>query len=280
MKRIFLISLMASVAATAADYTVVNHSNKASPATVFAQGFNNAVGKKIKSDFYQAENCDEARQKFDKTPKSIMVYNADVGIAAMSKNLNCAMPKTIKADQLVFSGSSYFKICTNKKSPKDIKADKVTLGMASVVLSKGIIADYNSNGFKITGVPFGGSKDVLAAVINGDVDFGFLASSIAQPAIDSEQISCIYSTDPRESNFVGKTLKLKIADFKLWSLIYTNETDKKAIKEMREAAAKDPDFSAYLAKNSMTSNKTEGFAKKDIEDFNKWIKFNYETYWK
>lgn len=280
MKQFFLTIIYLSFQAEAAEFTLINHSNKASPDTIFAQGFNTAVNKAMKSEFYQAQNCEEAKQKFEKNDEQIMIYNANVGIAAMSKNLNCELSKNVTPDKMIFSGAAYYKICTSEKKPKDLKAEKVTLGMASVIHSKGLIEDYNKNGYKMVGVPFGGSKDVLTAVINGDIDFGIIGDSVANPALANQQIKCVFSTDPREANFVGKTIKLKIPDLRIWSIIYTNSADKKIIDQLRKTAQKDTEFNAYLSKNATQVIKTEGFIKKDIEDFKNWIKFNYETYWK
>jgi hypothetical protein len=268
---------MASSVAWAGEYTVINHSNKASPATVFARAYTSSLDDALSVSFYQAQNCEQAKKKYNSTENALMVYNADVGIAAMSKGLECGVDD-IEPANLVFQGSSYFKICRNPESKKDIRDGRVTFGMASVVLSKGIIDDYNSNGLNLVGVPYGGSKNVLAAVISGDLDYGFIGASIAQPAIDAGRVVCEYSTDPRDANYVANTLDLKIRDFKLWKSIYTNVTDEVVVAKMRAAAESD-DFTAFLEKHGQTSQ-TKDFTDANVNDFRTWIEYNYNLYWK
>ena len=279
MKNLLIsVALLGAVAAANAN-TIVNHSNKASPATVFAQSYQAAVAKQMPVDFFQAQNCEEAESKYVKTPGAIMAFNADVNIAAKSKGLKCDVNPSVKPENLVYVGSSYFKICKAKDQAIKLTDKRVTFGMASVVLSKGIINDYNSNGLNLIGVPYGGSKGVLAAVINKDINYGFIGASIAQPAIDAGQIVCELSTDPRDANFVGKTLKLKITDFRLASMIYTSEKDPKKVEAMRKAAATDKEFVEFLNKNGISA-KTSNFTQADLDNFKKWVDFNYETYWK
>lgn len=274
MKHLIFISL-ALMGSVASANVIVNHSNKASPATVVAKNFEKAVGEGT-IDFYQAGNCEEAEQKFSSSKNAVMTYNADVGIAALSKNLACPLKAT--ADKTVFIGKSYLKICTNAKNPKQLNQSK-TIGAASVILSKGLIEDYNSNGLKLKGVPYGGSKDVLGAVVAGDIDFGFIASGIADPAVAQGQIVCPLTTDPRSKEYVGNVYKLKIPGMPIAKVFYTNSNDKVLIEKLR-TAAESKDFQEYLKKSGYSDVKTRNITAQDIDGVQKHINDSYNLYWK
>jgi len=272
---ILSLSILAGVAAAAHAGVIVNHSNKASPASVVAKNFEKAVGEG-RIEFFQAGNCEEAEKKFNSSQSAVMIYNADVGIAGKSKNLAC--PLAAKPAQTVFIGKSYLRVCTKAGSTMPIQKAR-TMGAASVILSPGLIRDYNSNGMNLRGVPYGGSKDVLAALISGDVDFGFVASAIADPAVTAGQISCPFSTDPRESNYVGKTFKLQIPTLPIAKVFYTNSQDAKFVESLREAA-KNTDFQAYLKKAGYSDVKIDGITAADIQQVQKHIDDSVQFYWK
>jgi hypothetical protein len=254
---------------------IVNHSNKASPASVVAKNFEKAVGEG-RIEFFQAGNCEEAEKKFNGNQSAVMIYNADVGIAAKSKNLAC--PLTAKPAQTVFIGKSYLRVCTKAGSSTPIQKAR-TMGAASVILSPGLIRDYNSNGMNLRGVPYGGSKDVLAALISGDVDFGFVASAIADPAVAAGQISCPFTTDPREANYVGNTFKLQIPSLPIAKVFYTNSQDAKFVESLRQAA-KSTDFQAYLKKAGYSDIKIDGITAADIQQVQRHIDDSVKFYWK
>lgn len=274
MKHLIVTALTLIATSASADI-IVNHSNKASPTTVLAKSFEKAVGEGA-IDFYQAGNCEEAEQKFSSSKNAVMIYNADVGIAALSKNLSCPLKAT--AEKTVFIGKSYLKICTNAKNPKKLDQSK-TIGAASVILSKGLIEDYNSNGLKLKGVPYGGSRDVLGAVIAGDIDFGFIGSGVADPAVEQGQIVCPLSTDPRSKEFVGNVYKLKIPTLPIAKVFYTNSNDKTVIDRLR-GAAESKDFQEYLKKSGYSDVKTKNITQQDINEVQKHISDSYNLYWK
>lgn len=276
MKLITVIAGLCLITGTAVQAaTIVNHSNKASPATVVAKNFEKAVGEG-RIEFYQAGNCEEAERKFASTPSAVMTYNADVGIAAKAKNLSC--PLTAKPAQTVFVGKSYLRICTKTGSGKTLQTAR-TMGAASVILSPGLIKDYNSNGLNLRGVPYGGSKDVLGALISGDVDFGFVAAGIADPAMESQQIECPFVTDPRKPNFIGKYLTLKIPTLPITKVFYTNSKDSTFLAQLR-SAVDHPDFQAYLRKSGYDDVKTHNITATDIADIQKHIDDSVKFYWK
>ena len=264
---------LGSVSANAV--TVINHSNKASPGTVFAQSFHQAAGT---GQWFQATTCEQAKIKFDRTQDAVMIYSSSVGVSALNKGLSCSAD--IKsANDIIMVTQTYFGICRKPTTESKFGSPKTRMGIASVILAPGMIADYNSNGLDVTAVPYGGSKDVLAAVIAGDVSFGMIGSGIAAPAVKSGQIVCDFSTDPAEKNFVGNTFKLKIPDLSLKQVIYTNSKDPAVTNTLRRAA-NDKTFQEFLSSHGFVRTRTQGFTEKDVRDFDLWIKNTYETYWK
>lgn len=270
-----LLGTALTFASVAQAAVIINHSNKASPASVISRNFEKAVGEKNIA-FYQAGNCEEAQSKFDSAPRAVMTYNADVGIAAKAKNLSC--PLTAKPSQTVFIGKSYLRICTKAGSGKTLRTAR-TMGAASVILSPGLIKDYNSNGLNLRGVPYGGSKDVLGALIAGDIDFGFVAAGIADPAVVSGQIECHFTTDPRKPNFIGKQLTLKIPTLPIAKVFYANTDDPAFLSQLR-TAIDHPDFQAYLKKSGYDDVKTGKIIAADIAEIQKHIDDSVKFYWK
>lgn len=273
--QLIMASILAVVSSIASADVIVNNSNKASPGTVVAKSFETAVGSG-NIDFFQANTCEEAESKFQSSKNAVLIYNADVGIAALSKGLNC--PLSAKPAQTVFIGKSYLKICTNAKSPKTLEQAK-TIGGASVILSKGLIEDYNSNGLHLKGVPYGGSKGVLGGLIAGDIDVGFVATSIADPAIESGQISCALSTDPRSADYVANKYKLKVPSMPIMKVFYTNTDDPAFISKL-QTAVNNREFQAFLSKAKYDDVKSGKITQKDIDTVKTYINDSYSYYWK
>jgi len=271
MKNMFIILLAVFTITTQAE-TIINNSNKASPATVLTKQFEKAVGS---IDFWQANNCEEAEKQFRSTKNAVMAYNADVGIAALSKKLNC--PFNVDNYKTVFIGKSYTKICSATKNPRTL-ANSKTIGMASVIYSKLFIDDINSNGFKLKGVPYGGSKDVLNALLAGDIDTGIIAVGLAQQAESKDLITCEFSTDPAADNYYGKTIRLKLVGLPIIQVFYTNSEDTIFIKKLHDAV-NNPNFLEFLNKNFYSDVKIKNITLQDIAEVRQHIQDRYNFYW-
>jgi hypothetical protein len=204
------------------------------------------------------------------------MYNSDVGIAALNKKLAC--PLTATAEQTIFIGRSYTEICSSNARPRTIDNAK-TLGMASVLLSQPLIDDYNSNGLQLKGVPYGGSKDVLGALLAGDIDLGVLGTGIAEAAVKEGKISCLLSTDPQSANFVGKKFKLKIPALPIIQIFYTNSKDIDFINRLRKGI-NDGEFQKFLKQHGYSDVKFNNITNKDVSDVQQHIANRYNFYWK
>lgn len=239
---------MFASAAMAADVTIVNPSNKSSPASVFAHAFEKASDAK----FYQASSCEDAVKVFNKTKNAVMIYNSSVEFAARNKELNCTL-KGQKAEQVVFVGQTYMYICRLPGSNKQFGSERTTLGMASMYAVPKHEEQFKSNGANVKIVPFGGSKGVLTALNAGDIDLGWMGSGLAKK--QGDKLDCLYSTDPTDENFIGKTVKKKIPDFRITYVVYTNATDPAVISKLKDSIRSDG-FQTYM-KGSLVTGKTD-----------------------
>jgi hypothetical protein len=256
-------------------FKIVNHSNITGPGAVFARAYENALKTSTDSrtEFYQARNCADAKQVFNNTKNAVMIYNTNVGISAIGKGLDCT-PEDLSEMNGIFFGATYYQLCGKDVELKDSK----TLGAASVVLSDGIIKDYNANGVQVKGVPYSGSKKVLAGVLAGDIDHGQIGFAIAEPKRLDGSISCAYSTDPSADNFVGNTFDLRIPNLKLAYLVYTNSTNPEDISNLRKAISSDM-FQSFI-EHKFIRDASVQFTPENIKAFHHWYNFNYQTYWK
>ena len=245
----FLIGILFGVMSFAAqaEITVINPSNKASPATVLATAYKDALGSDVK--FYQSQTCEDAQEVFNSTKNAVMIYNSSIEFAARDKGLNCKLGN-VSSDKAIFIGKQYMSVCTSKDGGYNLSDDKVTMGMPSMYSTKLHEADFRASGINVTLVPFGGSKDIINAVLSKSVTYGFIATSLASKQKD---LTCVYSTNPEDNNYIGKRYKLKVPDFKVTNVIYTNSTDANIISKLKKVET-DPGFTTYLNTSGIYSN--------------------------
>ena len=259
--------------------TVINPSNKASPATVFAKSYEEALRNtsKYEVEFYQASSCADADAKYAKTKNAVMVYNSSVGIAAKNKKVACDF--SASPDNTTLITKSYLKFCRKAGSNKAFGEVKTTLGIASVILSDGLFDDLNGGKRKLVGVPYSGSKTVLAALMAGDIDYGIIGSGIVNEPEARGDIECIYSYDPRSTNFIGNTLPgLKVPTMPITQLIHTNTSGD--VKQAVAAASRDASFLASIEKNGFSDVKVGDITDRDVQAVYQYVIDVYNHYWK
>lgn len=246
----FMTSLMAlilvPVFSYASEVTVVNPSNKASPATVFGMAYNDAIGGR----WYQAADCQDANRVFNSTPNSVMIYNSSNEFAARNKGLDCRLD-TAKYKSVIYIGESYMSICRLPGKTNELGSNLNVLGIASMYAVKRHEDNFKQAGANVKLVPYGGSKDVIAALRAGDITLGWIGASLASK--QGDKLQCLYSTDPSSPMFLGNKLKLEIPDFRIITVIYTNADDPKVIKSLF-SAQKNEKFSTFLT-TSYTNGK-------------------------
>lgn len=251
MKKLLLSLLLISGSASALwnnddDITIVNPSNKASPASVFAHAYKEAVDGK----FYQASSCEDAGAKFNKTKNAVMIYNSSVEFAARNKGLDCTL-KGQTAKNVVFVGQTYMYICRLPGSTEEFNSKENTLGMASMYAVEKHENQFKNNGANVKIVPYGGSKGVLKALRAGDIDLGWMGSGLAKK--QGNKLDCLYSTNPADDNFIGKTVAKKIPDFRITYVVYTNATDPKVLEKL-SSVENSESFNKYMNKSLVTGS--------------------------
>ena len=251
MKKL-LLSFLLVPAMAHAEITVVNPQARSSPTTVMAMSYQKSVPD---SSFYQAENCQDGVKKFEGTPNSTIVYGTNLEITALRRGQSC-LPKITK-DNILFYGEQFYQICTKKGSNKTFRSPKATYGMASVQPVNEIVADINAqNGTSLVGLPFAGSRDVLLQVLSGDLDLGLIGTSVAAKHERAGDITCIASTDPRDKDFVGQQLKMKMPDIRIQTLIVHNIQDSKLVDKARRGLA-ETGFLGILKEGDFSNVKTQ-----------------------
>jgi hypothetical protein len=281
MTAVISVAALISTTAVAKDtITVVNHSNKASPATVFAKSFEEALRQQdqFNVEFYQASNCTDGDKKYNLTENAVMVFNADVRIASLAKGIACDNDAT--ATNTTFITKSYLKFCRLPTTTKPFGETDTTVGIASVILSKGLFDDLNGGKRKLIGVPYSGSKTVLAAVLAGDVDYGIIGAGVVTNPEKEGKVQCIYDYDPRAENFVGKALpELKVPTLPIIQTIYHNSNNPAMAKVIAEAG-NNAKFLDGIVYNGFNDTKNADITASDVKAVEDHVINVYENYWK
>lgn len=283
--RIFLAAIVTSICTMSVQaretITVINPSNKASPATVFAKSYEDALKKdsRFNVEFYQASSCADGDEKYRKTKNAVMVFNADVAIAARDKGVPCDFYSTAANTSLITK--SYLKFCRKSGSNKEFGRDRTTLGIASVILSDGLMRDLNGGvQRKLVGVPYSGSKTILSALLAGDIDYGILGAGVVNSPEAAGVIECVYDYNPAAKNFIAKTFpSLKVPTLPIIQMIHTNATT----AEVNGAIAKsvqDTEFLNSIKKNGFEDTKNAGITASDVNSVKSHIENVYGHYWK
>jgi len=281
MTAVISVAALMSTTAVAKDtITVVNHSNKASPATVFAKSFEEALRQQdqFNVEFYQASNCTDGDKKYNSTENAVMVFNADVRIASLAKGIACDNDAT--ATNTTFITKSYLKFCRLPTTTKPFGETNTTVGIASVILSQGLFDDLNGGKRKLVGVPYSGSKTVLAAVLAGDVDYGIIGAGVVTNPEKEGKVQCIYDYDPRAENFVGKALpELKVPTLPIIQTIYHNSNNPAMAKVIAEAG-NNAKFLDGIVYNGFNDTKNADITASDVKAVEDHVINVYENYWK
>lgn len=261
--------------------TVINPSNKASPATVFAKSYEEALRKNDKYDveFYQASSCADADAKYAKTKNAVMVYNADVAIAAKNKGVSCDFRATAVNTTLITK--SYLKFCRKSGSTASFGEGQrsTKVGIASVILSPGLFTDLNQGKRNLVGVPYSGSKTVLAAVLAGDIEYGIIGAGVVNDPEKRGEIECVYDYDPRAVNFIGNAIPgLKVPTLPIIQMIHTNGPSD--VRSVVESAGQDQQFLKSIEKNGFSDTKSSLITAQDVRRVSDHVERVYDHYWK
>lgn len=211
-KSVVALTALLFACGAAAETVIVNVSHKASPVTTFATALKDAIPD---ARVYHASSCEDGKKMFAKTPGALFVYNSSVDFSSRLQDKDCQMMPN-KAALLL--AEQYFRVCTKRGSGNVWGHSPALMGMASMYSTPAFEADLNAAGARVKLVPFGGSKEILAAVLNGDMQFGFLGGSMAK----SPELDCQFSTNVKDKDFIGSRMKLKVPDMRINIIVYAN----------------------------------------------------------
>ena len=128
--------------------------------------------------------------------------------------------------------------------------------------------DMNANnGTHFVSVPYSSSVATSASIINGDIDWGFLMHSIAQPLVDSGKLECAYTSDPRSPKYVAKSFRLLQPDFEMDYMMIVKSNNPK-IRAAAVQAVQSKAFNEWLKEDGLDLVKESGFTQKDIDRWN------------
>lgn len=247
--------------ALAADIKIINIGAATSPTAMYASAY--AKNLDIPNTFVPAKSCRDAMALAEKEPSVLLVPN---DIYLQSKRLGQECSPKLDPTKILITSDAYFEVCKKSGSTKTLRSENVTVGRASVHPIKEWEYDFNKrNGTSVKGVAFSGSKSVLAAVLNGDADWGVIAREIADPAIKEGRIECPYNTESASDKSLHKQFNMINSEYVLKYILITNISDEKTLASLRKAA-ENPRFLSYL-ESSKHSNITVKPTQKQVNSY-------------
>ena len=259
----FLILLATLVASLAnAEVVVVNIGATTSPTALYAQAY--AKNLVAPNKFISVKNCQEAVNVVTNESHVVVVVANDIYLQNRKLGTDCSFnitPKTVIA-----MSDAFFEICKRPASTKTFRTPNVRVGRASVHPIREWELDFNyRNQTSVKGIGFSGSKTVLAAVLNGDVDWGYIATEIAEPAMQQGQIECPYDTNSQSRRNLGNEFAMLNNEYVLKYMLVALTNDNQTLTQIRDAA-QNVNFQNYVT-SSRHQNFTYSPTFKDIDKF-------------
>ena len=239
---------------------------------IFAQSYaKNLQG--VESKFVSLKDCDLAMKEVADSDDVIFLVASTNTITSMKHNVEC-VPK-FKPEDILVTTITYFDYCQKAGNKLDLFKQRINIGAASIVPMDGMAKDLNTqNATRWVSVGYPASQLVATAVINGDIDLGFLTHSVAAPMIANKQLECPYTTNPKTPNYMAKSFRQVASDFEMDYILAVKSKDPKVRKAAVEAA-QSAGFQEWLKSSGFDAYKTSGFEQKDID---RWNKLNNDTF--
>ena len=166
------------------------------PAVVITnQVANLAKTNNITINTIHSVNCGSAIQKFknEKSPAAILISHNQYRLSR-SSNQDCVIDD-FESTKVIFITHATQEVCV--KGQNNIPTNRIaTLGLVRFSPYNAITIEMNKNVMdtKFKHVLFNSSDEVLQALVNKDIDVGFMSLSVSAEAIKSGTIKCLYST--------------------------------------------------------------------------------------
>ncbi len=251
------------------------------PPIILTQAY--AQNLKVPTTFISMKDCASALRAVEQNDDVVFILSDVTTMTHQHKGEDC-VPK-FKPEDVVGTMSTSWHLC-HKPGGKSLGAGRVSFGVASVLPGAGIIRDFNTqNGLNIVNVSLASSSQTIAAILNGDIDWGLVQTGIAEPMIADGKLDCPLTFIPegtelvKKDKYIGNHYDMKVPDLHC-TFILVVKTKNPKIREAAIQAAQSKEFAAFLAKGKWININTSGkFEQKDVDSYNAYIKklsaYNY-----
>ena len=232
---------------------------------IFAQSYGKNL-QGVDSKFVSLKDCDLAMKEIETSDNVVYLLASTNTITAMKHNIECA-PK-FKPEDILVTTVTYFDYCQKTGNKLNLFKDRINIGAASIVPMDGMVKDLNAqNSTRWVSVGYPASQLVAAAVLNGDIDLGFLTHSVAAPIIANKQLDCQYTTNPKAPNYMAKSFRQVSSDFEMDYILAVKSKDPKVRKAAIDAV-QSAGFQEWLKTSGFDVYKTANFDQKDVDHWN------------
>lgn len=282
IKLVALVALVSSNMVLADDVKVMYIGTpQVGPPVILTQAF--AQNLKVPNTFISMKDCAGALRAVEQNDNVAFFISDMTTMTHQHKGEDC-VPK-FKPEDIVGTMATSWHLC-HKPGGKSLGAGRISVGVASVLPGPGIIRDFNKqNGLNTVNVSLASSSQVVAAVLNGDIDWGLLTPGVVEPMVEEGKLECPLTFIPSGTNVVKKDkyianyYDMKVPDLRCTFLLVVKSKDPK-VREAVLQAAQSKEFAAFLDKGKWINVNTTGkFTQKDVDSFNAYIKkmseYNY-----
>lgn len=224
---------------------------------------------KIETSTKQFGSCGEAVSYFNEATHPVGMIWSDTMIKQSKDTKQNCIVNFEKTTPMAMTFSA-FEVCVLKGA--EIKPRSIlTLGNIKFNPMASQLEHMNGNYFniKFKNVVYGGSAQVLAGILNREVNVGIIATGNAAAAIKAGTIDCLYSTGSKKYNqkplslFAGKNA---LSEFKLGLILLVKNVKSEDLITLEDLLSKN--LANYLDQQEMVGTKI----KINKEDLDKFIK--------
>ena len=274
IKLVALVTLVSASWAMADTKVLYVGTPQVGPPIILTQAF--AQNLKTPNTFINMKDCAGALRAVEQNDDVVFVMSDMTTMTHMHKGEDC-VPK-FKPEDVVASVSSSWHLC-HKPGGKALGAGRVSIGFASVLPGPGIVRDFNKqNGLNTVNVSLASSSQVMGAVLNGDIDWGLLATNIAEPMLAEGKVECPLTFVPGGTGivsgdkYIGNHYDMKVPDLRVTYIIVTKSKNPK-VREDALQAVQSKNFSEFLTKGKWINVNVSGkYTQKDLDQFNTYTK--------
>lgn len=226
-------------------------------------------------EFISMKDCAGALRVIEKEKNVLFLMSDVTTMTGIRLNEECH-PRQLRPRDIVGYTASSWHLCKKAGSNYQIGPEKFSLGVASILPVTGMINDFNKfNGTKAIGVALPSSAQVVAGLLNGDIQWGMVNPGLAEPAIDDGKLECPMTFIPQgtiklsKEKFIGNHYKMTVPFLYSAYFISIKSTDIKIRIAVDKAVTSD-EFNKFLVKSQYVNTKV-GLGKFDNLDVDSYF---------